>query len=257
MIIHERKASCSPASGPGCALHSCLDGASARQKLRKEVASDQRTEHAIGTAEISVREAHLEARERRLLLREGTAAALQAESAAVVHVKRERLGNSLVAKARLQGALREHGEWLAQLHADAAAHGRELAALHAQMAEAAAGMEELMEELQCCVCLERRAVTALVPCGHCFCCAEGCASRVVDACPNCRVAVEGRTALYCRIFSSDPAPVNEFRYIVAAISGAAGRASRLLGGNSGDDRALDACPDCCDNCSTAASLPGL
>ena len=40
------------------------------------------------------------------------------------------------------------------------------------------------------------ASTALIPCGHCFCCSPGCASHDVEICPSCRTPIQSRTVLF-------------------------------------------------------------
>ena len=40
------------------------------------------------------------------------------------------------------------------------------------------------------------ASTALIPCGHCFCCRPECGSHDVEICPSCRAPIESRTVLF-------------------------------------------------------------
>ena len=56
-------------------------------------------------------------------------------------------------------------------------------------------VHELMMAIECPVCMEQPATTAL-SCGHCFCCHQGCESKNVSACPTCRAQVETRTVLF-------------------------------------------------------------
>ena len=49
-------------------------------------------------------------------------------------------------------------------------------------------VHELMMAIECPVCMEQPATTAL-SCGHCFCCHQGCESNNVSACPTCRAQV--------------------------------------------------------------------
>ncbi|KAJ1494495.1 hypothetical protein T484DRAFT_1877675 [Baffinella frigidus] len=58
-------------------------------------------------------------------------------------------------------------------------------------------LRELFDtEVDCVVCMERVADTAVVPCGHCFCCSETCGSSTVATCPTCIRPFEGRTKLF-------------------------------------------------------------
>ena len=57
-------------------------------------------------------------------------------------------------------------------------------------------MLEDEEAMECSVCMEAGASTAMVPCGHCFCCRPTCGSHSVDVCPSCRAPVESRTVLF-------------------------------------------------------------
>jgi len=57
-------------------------------------------------------------------------------------------------------------------------------------------IEQLVEESECPVCLERLADHVLSPCGHCYCCDEGCPSSQLSVCPMCSVKVESRIRVH-------------------------------------------------------------
>eukprot|EP00802_Teleaulax_amphioxeia_P031500 Tamp_34776.p1 GENE.Tamp_34776~~Tamp_34776.p1 ORF type:complete len:167 (-),score=28.47 Tamp_34776:25-525(-) len=107
----------------------------------------------------------------------------------VVKIKQE----TCEAKASAEAQRKDAQEALA--HA-AAARRSELQVLHAQMTKLADKMLEDEEAMECSVCLETGASTALIPCGHCFCCRPSCASHTVDVCPSCRAPVKSRTVLF-------------------------------------------------------------
>ena len=68
----------------------------------------------------------------------------------------------------------------------AAEHGKEMLALHSKMREVADKVQQVEDDMECSFCMERPASTALVPCGHCFCCKEGCGSKTLSVCPCCQ-----------------------------------------------------------------------
>lgn len=85
-----------------------------------------------------------------------------------------------------------------------ASQGRVLEGMVSQVAEVVRGYEQELADLrerieseeekgQCCICLEGRAVVALVPCGHVCVCA-GCVGAVTGGtrqCPMCRADTTG------------------------------------------------------------------
>ena len=88
-------------------------------------------------------------------------------------------------------ALYAPGLTFARAHAfvfgrQAAEHGKEMLALHSKMREVADKVQQVEDDMECSFCMERPASTALVPCGHCFCCKEGCGSKTLSVCPCCQ-----------------------------------------------------------------------
>jgi len=61
-------------------------------------------------------------------------------------------------------------------------------------------LQEVETGMECAICMERVADTALT-CGHCYCCAEECGSSIVATCPECDRPVTGRTKLFGDVFS--------------------------------------------------------
>ena len=100
------------------------------------------------------------------------------EACAAVMVKKEMIEEEAHASQRREGRLRE--VILRQL--DSAE----------KVAEA---VQDMMDAVDCPVCMERPANTAL-SCGHCFCCQDGCESQNFNTCAICRQEVAGRTALF-------------------------------------------------------------
>ena len=56
-------------------------------------------------------------------------------------------------------------------------------------------MSELMEAIECSVCMDRPAATAF-SCGHCYCCHSDCGSSYIESCPACAAPVQSRTKLF-------------------------------------------------------------
>ncbi len=54
----------------------------------------------------------------------------------------------------------------------------------------------LEKDSECGICMVHVANTALLPCGHCFCCREGCGSLGVKVCPMCNAIVENHARLF-------------------------------------------------------------
>lgn len=128
--------------------------------------------------------------------REGMLRAEREEFSSIIKVKREKLEESSVLAAQMQGALQERVQQLRTLSGQASEYGKELADLHLKMTQVAEKVLEVQEAMECSVCMENTASTALIPCGHCFCCLDGCVSKEVSTCPCCRSAVTGRTELF-------------------------------------------------------------
>ena len=61
--------------------------------------------------------------------------------------------------------------------------------------------EQIVEESECPVCLERPADHVLSPCGHCYCCDESCPSSQLSECPMCCGKVESRIRVHGAIQS--------------------------------------------------------
>ena len=109
-------------------------------------------------------------------------------------------------------ALQERGRQLRSLSGQASGYGKglgfrygkELAALHHKMTRVAEQVLEVQEGMECQVCMEIMASTAFIPCGHCFCCKDGCGSKEVSTCPACRCAVTRRTELFGECLSALP-----------------------------------------------------
>ena len=126
------------------------------------------------------------------------------EFSSIIKVKREKLQESSVLAAQMQDALQERERQLRTLSGQASEYGKELAALHQKMTRVAQQVLEVQEAMECQVCMENMASTAFIPCGHCFCCKDGCGSREVSTCPACRSAVTGRIELFGERLSESP-----------------------------------------------------
>jgi hypothetical protein len=92
--------------------------------------------------------------------------------------------------------------------------------------ELRARLQALKDEAECCVCMERAAGTAFVPCGHCFCNAEECLSATFEVCPTCSEAVRDRTRLFGAVGTlgdmmgeAEPAPDAPAPAVAAAMEG--------------------------------------
>jgi hypothetical protein len=57
-------------------------------------------------------------------------------------------------------------------------------------------LEQIVEEVECSVCLERPADTCFAPCGHCYCNHADCGSSQLDKCPQCSKRVRRKTELF-------------------------------------------------------------
>ena len=109
-------------------------------------------------------------------------------------------------------ALQERGRQLRSLSGQASGYGKglgfrygkELAALHHKMTRVAEQVLEVQEGMECQVCMEIMASTAFIPCGHCFCCKDGCGSKEASTCPACRSAVTARTEVFGECLSASP-----------------------------------------------------
>jgi hypothetical protein len=65
---------------------------------------------------------------------------------------------------------------------------QEANALRVDLSRSFAQLTEVSESVECPLCMERQAGTAL-SCGHCYCCEEGCPSAELAKCPTCNTAV--------------------------------------------------------------------
>ena len=54
-------------------------------------------------------------------------------------------------------------------------------------------LEQIAQEVECSVCLERPADTCFSPCGHCYCYHADCGSSKLNHCPQCSKRVKSRT----------------------------------------------------------------
>ena len=102
-----------------------------------------------------------------------------------------------------------------------------------QVQELADKMQQDQEEMECSVCMEAGASTALIPCGHCFCCSDPCGSATVLVCPCCRYLQHPDSLVprltYCtgaEIFCYCRAPV-ESRQVIFGILPAGSQHSQL------------------------------
>ena len=93
---------------------------------------------------------------------------------------------TVLAPARVAGSV----AWACVSHVTRACRNRTGAE---KVAEA---VQEMMDAVDCPICMERPANTAL-SCGHCFCCQEGCESQTFTTCATCRRETAAcRTPLY-------------------------------------------------------------
>jgi len=178
------------------------------------------SETARRELELQRREEELAQRERELRRREGLLSVQQEQADAVVKVKRERLASSATQAAKLESDLHARAAELAGLKSAAVEQGAQLQAM-------ASKMKEAEQELECSICMERSAATALNPCGHCFCCSEDCASASAAVCPMCSRAIESRT----RIFGAKVEPTEGISgEHLGAIAADLARAAAAVGG---------------------------
>lgn len=190
------------------------------------------SETARRELELQRREEELAQRERELRRREGLLSVQQEQADAVVKVKRERLASSATQAAKLESDLHARAAELAGLKSAAVEQGAQLQAM-------ASKMKEAEQELECSICMERSAATALNPCGHCFCCSEDCASASAAVCPMCSRAIESRT----RIFGAKVEPTEGISgEHLGAIAADLARAAAAVGGGgqNGADIGADA-----------------
>ena len=117
------------------------------------------SETARRELELQRREEELAQRERELRRREGLLSVQQEQADAVVKVKRERLASSATQAAKLESDLHARAAELAGLKSAAVEQGAQLQAM-------ASKMKEAEQELECSICMERSAATALNPCAH-------------------------------------------------------------------------------------------
>ena len=61
-------------------------------------------------------------------------------------------------------------------------------------------LEQIAEEVECSVCLERPADTCFSPCGHCYCYHSDCGSSKLNHCPQCSKREEQNQTIWsCQI----------------------------------------------------------
>ena len=68
----------------------------------------------------------------------------------------------------------------------------------AAAAPAGGGQGELLEELECAICMDARKDTLLMPCNH-ACVCNACAQDLLrnkSACPSCRVPIESAMKIF-------------------------------------------------------------
>ncbi len=131
--------------------------------------------------------------------------------------------------AQTQSALQERVSQLKGLSVEATSQAAQLAALHADLQEVVHKVQEVEEGMECSVCFERKATTALNPCGHCFCChedsdpARSCGSHNVPISPCYRSVVQSRTQFFSVMSDSMVQHQDVF-----GIADAVGRAAQAL-----------------------------
>lgn len=106
-------------------------------------------------------------------------------------VKREKLTEWRATLAQLTAEVLDKRGQLNRIRESAVAQRQQLEELDEKI-------EEIESSMLCSVCFEWQAATALMPCGHCFCCDTECGSSRPDftECPSCRQTVTGRRRVF-------------------------------------------------------------